>query len=49
VAGAESEPADLKGLLTPYPAGEMEAAAVGTMVNSPANDGPECLEPVERK
>jgi putative SOS response-associated peptidase YedK len=39
----ESEPADLKELLTPYPADEMDAVAVGTLVNSPANDGPQCL------
>jgi putative SOS response-associated peptidase YedK len=42
----ESEPADLKELLASYPADEMEAVAVGTLVNSPANDGPECLIPL---
>jgi putative SOS response-associated peptidase YedK len=32
-------------MLGAYPAQEMEAFAVGTKVNSPAIDSPECLEP----
>jgi len=32
--------------LGPYPAGEMEAVAVGTRVNSPKNNDPGCLAPV---
>ncbi len=35
----------LKSLLVPYPAEKMEAYAVGRYVNSPAHDGPKCLEP----
>jgi putative SOS response-associated peptidase YedK len=37
-------PIDLQGLLRPFPAGEMEARPVSTLVNSPANDRPEILE-----
>jgi putative SOS response-associated peptidase YedK len=40
------DPAILLPLLTPYPAEEMEAYPVSTQVNSPANDGPECIEPM---
>ena len=32
-------------LLAPHPAAEMEAFAVSRHVNSPANDGPECIAP----
>ncbi|MFO0847736.1 MAG: SOS response-associated peptidase [Gemmataceae bacterium] len=35
---------DLLGLLTPYPADQMEMVAVGSAVGSPKNDGPECLQ-----
>jgi putative SOS response-associated peptidase YedK len=35
----------LEALLVPYPAELMEAIAVSTLVNSPKNDRPECLEP----
>lgn len=35
----------LVALLDPYPSGDMEAYAVSTAVNSPANDRPECIEP----
>lgn len=35
----------LRHLLVPYPAEGMEAFSVSTLVNAPANDGPECLEP----
>jgi putative SOS response-associated peptidase YedK len=34
------------GYLGPYPAGEMEALAVGTRVNSPKNNDAACLAPV---
>ena len=30
-------------LLVPYPADEMAVAVAGAAVNSPKNDGPECL------
>ncbi len=35
-----------EGLLLPYPAEEMTAFEVSTLVNSPANDLPACIEPV---
>jgi putative SOS response-associated peptidase YedK len=37
----------LRDLLRPYPASEMAAHPVSTFVNSPHNDGPECVRPVE--
>lgn len=39
-------PEVLDGLLKPYPAGEMTAWAVSTLVNSPANDRPELVVPI---
>jgi putative SOS response-associated peptidase YedK len=39
-------PTDLHGLLVPYPAEEMEAFPVSTLVNSPAYDKPDVLIPV---
>ena len=38
-------PVDLKGLLVPYPAEEMQAFPVSTLVNSPTNDRPEVVLP----
>lgn len=35
----------LQALLRPYPAEEMEIVQVGQAVNSPRNDGPECITP----
>lgn len=35
--------ADLRALLRPYPAEGMKVVPVGAAVNSPRNDGPECL------
>lgn len=35
----------LLSLLKPYPADEMTVAEVGPAVNSPKNDGPECIAP----
>lgn len=37
----------LKKLLKPYPADPMMAYPVSRLVNSPANERPECLEPLE--
>src|SRR6185369_13970010 len=37
----------LESMLRPYPADEMVAFAVSTLVNSPRNDNPSCIEPVE--
>jgi putative SOS response-associated peptidase YedK len=36
----------LQSLLVPYPASEMEAYPVSTLVNSPGNDRPDCILPV---
>lgn len=36
----------LKALMRPFPADAMEAYEVSTLVNSPANDSPACIEPV---
>jgi putative SOS response-associated peptidase YedK len=38
-------PVDLNSLLVPYPAAEMVAYPISTLVNSPANDRPEVLAP----
>ena len=38
-------PVDLNSLLVPYPAEEMQAYLVSTLVNSPANDRPEVVLP----
>ncbi|MCP4140756.1 MAG: SOS response-associated peptidase [Chloroflexi bacterium] len=37
---------DLQSLMRPYPAEEMEAYPVSTLVNNPANDRAECVVPV---
>ena len=39
--------AGLRDLLRPFPAERMEAWPVGTLVNSPRNDVPECTAPAE--
>ena len=39
-------PADLESLLVPYPAEEMAAHPVSTMVNSARNDSAECIRPL---
>ena len=36
----------LDAILRPYPADQMQAYAVSRLVNSPANDQPECIQPV---
>ena len=43
----ETKKDDLQALLIPYPAEEMKAFAVSRDVNSPKNDSPEILEPIE--
>jgi len=37
----------LKSLLLPYPAGEIELYQVSTLVNNPANDVTECIQPMK--
>ena len=41
------DPADLQPLLVPYPADRINRYTVSTLVNSPANDSPECQRRVE--
>jgi putative SOS response-associated peptidase YedK len=36
----------LLSLLRPYPAHDMEVYPVSRLVNSPDNDGPECIRPL---
>ncbi len=36
---------EAEAILKPYPAENMASIAPRTVVNDPANDGPECLEP----
>jgi len=43
---AEQDPKVLDEWLKPYPAAQMTAYAVSTVVNNPAMDGPECIVPV---
>jgi putative SOS response-associated peptidase YedK len=43
---APQSPNRLQNLLVPFPAGEMEAYPISTLVNSPGNDRAECLLPV---
>lgn len=40
---AVKDPSKLRPFLVPYPADEMEAYPVGTLVNSPANDVESCI------
>lgn len=42
----EQRPEALKSLLEPYPASQMAAYPVSSLVNSPANDTPELVEPL---
>lgn len=39
----EAKPDELKGIFKPYPATEMEHYPVSKLVNSPANESPECI------
>ena len=42
---ANNDPVALLPLLTPYPQRDMEAFAVSRLVNSPANNSPQCIVP----
>ncbi len=37
---------ELRGLLVPLPAEDLDAYEVSTLVNSPRNDSPECVRPI---
>ncbi len=43
---SEQRPQDLQPLLQPFPAAHMAAYPVSTLVNSPANDQPQLVEPL---
>ena len=43
----DQPPRQLEGLLTQYPAEEMEAYPVSRLVNRPSNDSPDCIAPAE--
>ena len=42
----ELKPTDLQGMLKAYPADQMSAYQVSTIVNSPVNDSIECINPI---
>jgi putative SOS response-associated peptidase YedK len=42
----ELKPSDLEGVLKAYPADQMSAYPVSTIVNNPANDSIECIKPI---
>ena len=41
-----ADEAELRGLLIPLPAEDLEAYEVSPLVNSPRNDSPECVKPL---
>ena len=43
---AVQRPDDVRGLLKPYTSPDLTAYPVSTLVNSPANDDPACIEPL---
>ena len=49
LAGGERSPEELDPLLAPYRDEEMEAGPVSTLVNSPKNDGPDCIAPPDEE
>ena len=46
LAAGDGDVAHLQALLAPYPAQEMVARPVSRLVNSPANDSPDCIAPL---
>lgn len=46
LAPEEKDPSELDDLLVPFPAPEMMAYPVSRTVNSPANEGPELVQPI---
>jgi len=47
LASDVTDQSELKEVLVPYPAAEMQARQVSSLVNSSANDGPELLDVVQ--
>jgi putative SOS response-associated peptidase YedK len=45
--GADSSPQELNRLLAPFPSEEMTSHLVDRLVNSPRNNGPECIQPID--
>ena len=43
---AVQEPKKLEPLLVPYEGEDLAAYSISTLVNSPRNQGPQCIEPV---
>jgi putative SOS response-associated peptidase YedK len=43
---ADTGMGELKALLKPAPDSDLEYFPVSSLVNSPANDSPECIQPV---
>ncbi len=43
----DADPGELKKILAPYPSEHMDYHYVSTMVNSPKNNSPECIKPVD--
>jgi len=46
IGAGEIGAADLTGILSPYPSGEMEGYPVSGKVNDPKNDGPDLIRPL---
>lgn len=44
---APRSPDNLKDLIRPFPGGLMESLPVSTLVNSPGNDTPDCIRPIQ--
>ena len=42
-----TESSEVLPMLKPYPADEMNAFPVSTLVNNPSNDSPKCIEPIQ--
>ena len=41
-----TDPQQLKGFYTPYPADPLQATPISSLINNPRHDSPDCLEPL---
>ncbi len=41
-----TDPQQLKGIYTPYPADPLQATPISSLINNPRHDSPDCLEPL---